>query len=316
MENNMSVTTVRVEDKNLLSTLKEVVQSIFTEASKIDITAFKETNPEEERVYDVYKVNVDGSIYVLKRTDKSEVEVFKKYLNNNNFPVPAYYTDYKYKENFWIIEEFVSGIDLKLFNKETAVLCADSLATISNYYWSEKPNGIHEGSRMDKYLKRILKRKECLKNRPDELKAYEIFINRQRTCPRTLSHGDLLPLNAIKTEKEVVFIDWGFSGIMPYSIDPARLITHGSETDNIYYMTEELKKIFLESYYENLTETGLSYEEYLWDIQLSCLNESIEFIEKSLKDPDGARENEFFQFYDRKLRKISKGILEGEIVII
>ena len=316
MENNMSVITVKVENEKLLLSLKEIVQNIFSDASKIYITAFKETSPGEERVYDVYKVNVDGTEYVLKKTNQSEVEVFKNYLNGHNFPVPTYYYDSEDKETFWIIQEYIPGPDLKQFNKKSAISCAKGLASISNDYWLENPPEIIKGSRMDKYFKRILKRKDCLKDRPNELRAYEIFIKRQRNCPWTLSHGDLLPFNVIQTEQEVVFIDWGFSGIMPYSLDPARLITHGSETNNIFYMTNELRKTFLESYYKNLTKTKLSYEEYLWDIQLSALNESIEFIEESLKAPSLAAKNEFFEFYESKLKKISNGILKGKIVII
>lgn len=79
------------------------------------------------------------------------------------------------------------------------------------------------------------------------MQAYTVFLKRQVECPRTLCNGDLLQYNAIYNNNEVTVIDWAFGGIMPYSLDIARMITHGNENrfPLPYYMTEEYRKLFV-----------------------------------------------------------------------
>ena len=75
-------------------------------------------------------------------------------------------------------------------------------------------------------------------------------------------------------------MDWGFGGIMPYSLDIARFIAHATEDKATFpfYMNDEQKKIFVNGVYERL-EKKPDYQEYLRDIQLAVLNEYVEFIE-------------------------------------
>ena len=75
-------------------------------------------------------------------------------------------------------------------------------------------------------------------------------------------------------------MDWGFGRIMPYSLDIARFIAHATEDKATFpfYMNDEQKKIFVNGVYERL-EKKPDYQEYLRDIQLAVLNESVEFIE-------------------------------------
>lgn len=107
-----------------------------------------------------------------------------------------------------------------------------------------------------------------------------MFVARQRTCPRTMSNGDFLKFNAVCHNNKVVIMDWGFGGIMPYSLDIARFIAHATEDKATFpfYMNDEQKKIFVNGVYERL-EKKPDYQEYLRDIQLAVLNEYVEFIE-------------------------------------
>lgn len=139
--------------------------------------------------------------------------------------------------------------------------------------------------------------------------AYQIFLDRQLTCPRTLCNGDFLQQNAIHNDRGVILIDWGFSGIMPYSLDIARLITHGSEAHFPFefYMDDDLRKLFVRQVYEKLAHKP-DYDRYVQDITLACLNECIEFIEEELKDESPERD-EVFDYYLEKAIELADRIL-------
>lgn len=213
----------------------------------------------------------------------------------------------------WILIEYIPGSDLRKFNKDMAFECADSLSTIFNMYWQEssfKENNIN--SRFQRYWTRINKRASCLKEESKLSAAYTIFLDRQLTSPRTLCNGDFLQFNAIKNDEGITLIDWGFAGIMPYSLDIARLITHGSEEffPFPFYMTDEYRRIFLKELYNKLVYRP-DYHQYVWDIVLSCLNECIEFIESELND-NSLERNEIFNYYYENAQILSNIILKGK----
>jgi len=107
-------------------------------------------------------------------------------------------------------------------------------------------------------------------------------------------------------------IDWGFAGIMPYSLGVARLITHGSEDffPFPFYMTDEYRKIFLKELYNKLLYKP-DYKQFIWDIILSCLNECIEFIESELNDSTIERDKAF-NYYYKNAQILSDIILNGK----
>lgn len=41
--------------------------------------------------------------------------------------------------------------------------------------------------------------------------------------------------NAIQSDDGIVLIDWAFAGIMPYSLDVARLTSHGSKNFFLFH---------------------------------------------------------------------------------
>ena len=117
--------------------------------------------------------------------------------------------------------------------------------------------------------------------------AYRLFLERQKSCPLTLSNGDFLQFNTINHDGRVYVIDWGFGGIMPYSLDIARFIAHGTEgrVPFPFYMTEVQKDLFVQQVYERL-KCKPEYGQYLFDIKLAVLNEYVEFLEAG-EDEDG-----------------------------
>ena len=182
----------------------------------------------------------------------------------------------------WIIIEYVEGDDLRDMTDELAKKSAESLASIQNAYWN-----CPDTERFDAYIKRIEKRYSFIKDNVTIGKAYKVFLDRQQTCPRTMSHGDYFAFNAVNHNDKVYLIDWDFGGVMPYSLDIARFIAHATEDRATFpfYMNDVQKKIFINRVYE-LLDTKLDYEQYLYDIKLAILNEYVEFVEAD-GDEDG-----------------------------
>ncbi len=102
---------------------------------------------------------------------------------------------------------------------EQAIAAADSLSDIQNSFWN-----CPDIERFETYMDRIAKRYSYIKDDTIIGTAYAFFLERQRTCPRTLSNGDFMEFNAVTDRGIVYIVDWGFGGIMPYSLDIARFI--------------------------------------------------------------------------------------------
>ncbi|MGG7142954.1 phosphotransferase [Clostridium nigeriense] len=308
------VYTERIEDINHINMLKEIFKKIKPELKQeVDIERFYDKDKGVDRTYNVYKVKIDNLIYILKKSDENEIEVYENFLKGKDLPVPKFEGWTCVNKINWILIEYIPGMDLRRFNKNMSYECADSLSHIFNMYWQE--NHFEENkldNRFDRYLRRINRRANCLKNESKLYFAYSVFLERQLTCPRTLCNGDFLQCNAIKNDSGIILIDWGFSGVMPYSLDIARLIAHGSEDffPFPFYMTDEYRKIFLKELYNKLLYKP-DYKQFIWDVILSCLNECIEFIESELNDGTIDRD-EVFNYYYKNAQILSDIILNGK----
>lgn len=227
------------------------------------------------REYDVYRITNDLGERILKKAGQWEVINYEKYLNKNSFLVPQYYGSINELKHTWIIIEYIKGSDLRFMTDDLAKSAAKSISQIMNYFWNN-----NDSVRFDVYKNRINKRYKFIKDTPIIGKAYKIFLERQETCPRTLSNGDFLEFNLIESNGQVNIIDWGFGGVMPYTLDIARFIAHGTKDMATFpfYMTENHKKTFINTVYDNLNEKP-NYNQYLYDIKLAVLNEYVEFIE-------------------------------------
>lgn len=303
--------TELIKDSNHINMLKGVLKMIKPMPSEqIYIERFHDNGEGEDRAYNVYKVTLDNKVYILKKSDDYEIEVYEKLLADKKLPVPKLEGWTCVNDTKWILIEYIEGTDLRRFNKDMAYGCADSLTQIFNMYWQEnKFEEYKQDSRFERYWTRINKRSECLKNEPKLSSAYRIFLDRQLVCPRTLCNGDFLQCNAIESKKGIILIDWAFAGIMPYSLDVARLISHGSEKffPFPFYMTDEYRQLFLNSVYDKLLYKP-DYKQFIWDVTLSRLNECIEFIESELND-ESLERDEGFSYYYESAQKLADIIL-------
>lgn len=294
------VYTEKIADSSHMNELKNILKLIKPQLTEdIHIERFREEEENVDRTYNVYKVISATETYILKKSDDTEINVYEKFLAGKNLPVPTLEGWACIDETKWILIEYIPGTDLRRFDAAKAYGCADSLCRIFNMYWQEdhfEESKLDE--RFERYWARINKRAECLENEPVLASAYRIFMDRQLVCPRTLCNGDFLQCNAIESDKGIVLIDWGFSGIMPYSLDIARLISHGSERffPFPFYMTDEYREIFLKAVYDKLLYKP-DYRQFLWDVTLARLNECIEFIEAVLRDSSMERDQVFDYYY-------------------
>lgn len=253
--------------------------------------------------YNVYKIYANGIATVLKKSDEREIGVYQTFLQGKQFRVPKYYGNVRCDGTRWMLMEYLEGKDLRDFELKMAPACAESITQIMNTYWESR---IEDG-RFARYWERINKRAECLSEEPEISAAYEIFLQRQWDCPRTLSHGDFLQYNAQYQDGEVYLVDWAFAGIMPYSLDIGRLIAHGTEDKRTFpfYMNEEQKKCYVQEVYQRL-EQKPEWERYLMDVKLAVLNECVEFMEMYLTR--NYEKDQVYEYYRMVALKLSKEI--------
>lgn len=294
--------TEKITDINYKNKLRRVLESINLALSKQTFICerFHDNGEGVDVAYNVYKIVTYNQTYVLKKSDNFEIEIYEKFLKDNNLPTPKFEGWACIDNTMWILIEYIAGTDLRIFNQDTAYGCADSLSRIFNIYWQEKNFKKNKlDKRFERYWLRINKRSKSLVNEPELSSAYRVFLERQLVCPRTLCNGDFLQYNAIKSNKRVILIDWAFGGIMPYSLDIARLISHGSESffPFPFYMTNEYREVFIKNVYKKLLYKP-NYKQFIWDITLSCLNECIEFIERELNNKSIVRDEGFVYYYN------------------
>ena len=271
---------------------------------------FCDDDGDYKRKYNVYRITASGKPFVLKKSDEREILIYRDFLQGRGFAVPEYLGSVEDGGALWLLMEYIDGPDLRRFNREMALACAETLSEIQNAYW----NTSLDGGRFHRYWERVNRRAECLKDYPELAEAYKLFLARQESCPRTLCSGDFLQCNGIWHGGRAYMTDWGFGGVMPYALDIARLIVHGAEKPAPgtfpFYMDAELRSAFVRAHYRRL-ENKPDWEQYIRDIRLAALNECVEFLEVLINDPEAGREEIEADFYRRRAGEAAAGILRS-----
>ena len=76
-----------------------------------------------------------------------------------------------------------------------------------------------------------------------------------------------------------------------------------------FYMTDRYRKRFLKTVYDRLLNKP-DYDQYIYDVKLSCLNECIEFIEEEMNNPSMNR-NKIFDYYYTCVLDLGEEIFKG-----
>ncbi len=293
----MSISAIDIKEKAQIPALVKIAANAGCAGTIDTIKQFYDDSENEERLYDVYRVFTDKGTCILKKSDKAEISIYKDFLEGHSFSVPRFYGSVEDERGvLWLLMEDIAGTDLREYSDEIAVAAAKSITQIHRFYWNTE---IDDG-RFTRYMERIRRRALCLKDEPELQKEYERFIERQPQIPRTLCSGDFLQYNAIYDGKKVTIIDWAFGGVMPYSLDAARMIAHGTENrfPFPFYMTDKMREEFLSRYFGAMKDK-LDGQRFKDDLRLACLNECIEFIERELLDPTLERDEGFGFYYSR-----------------
>ena len=98
---------------------------------------------------------------------------------------------------------------------------------------------------------------------------------------------------------------------MPYALEIARVISYGEASEFSYFMTDELRGIFIKSVYEELESTKLSFKEFSYDVRLACLNEIIEFLEYNFNNPEELRDK-YFELDFKRVNKVAGESLDRQ----
>lgn len=283
----MSSFTVESKDEEIYKIAGSILEEV---PDRIDqICERYGSGDEDVRYYDVYHIHTTSGDYMLKKAGKYELFNYENYLKDMGFSVPMYLGGTKHGEDTWIIIERVEGEDLRNMTDDDCIAVSGIITQIQNYYWMDTPKDLKDSDRIryDAYVERIRKRYAFLKEDNVIKRAYKEFLDRQLDCPVTLSNGDLMQFNVMRSGDRRYIIDWGFGGIMPYSLDIARFIAHATPDRATFpfCMNDEQKSLFIDSMYEKMQHKP-EYNRYLRDIKLAILNEYVEFVEAD-EDEDG-----------------------------
>jgi len=294
---------IRIDNKKIIDILHRITDEKVIRIYQV-CERFGQLEKDFRR-YDVYLIETKLGRKVLKCVNEKEVKNYEKYLSKYKISVPKYYGKTVDGNKTWILIEYIYGDDLRNMTDELAIAAAKSLSEIQNTCWIRKDKELRDGKRFDEYLKRINKRFQYIKDENLIGDAYSIFLNRQIECPKTLANGDFLQFNVVCKQGEVFVIDWGFGGIMPYSLDIARFIAHATENKETFpfYMNDKQKNIFIKDIYSQLKNKPL-YSQYIYDIKLAVLNEYVEFIEAD-EDENG--------WYYKSALKLADDIIKNQI---
>ena len=272
--------------------IPEALKSIIGEGFEA-FRFFDDSVYDDRKGYNTYKIVSVNGAFVLKRYSSGEdLEAeMKQYSLLSGLPVPELLG----AGGDCILMRFSPGDDLKIPTDVGLSAAADSLAAVMNAY----PMGrCYAKERYGTYLKRLERRAGCLNAEPELAAAFALFYDRQEEIPLTLSNGDLLPINVLYDGERATLIDWEFGGFLPYALDIARFIAHGTDNGEVtgFRMSAEQKRAFAEAVYERLSLRP-SREVYERDLKLAVFNEYVEILEYYFNEPDAERGKVFELYY-------------------
>lgn len=270
--------------------------------SEVVFSQFK--REEDDTDYDVWRIDIKGSSYVLKCAKEYELEFYQSFCNENVDFAPHFYGSTNHDGADYILLEYVDGNDLRKCAREKLKLALDALIVSQRAHWNDH-------SRKDlcyNFEKSLVGRRNRANylNDSELLSAYEKFLLLYCAVPRTLCHDDLLPFNALVAEDRAALIDWEFAGILPYPTSLARLIAHGVEDESaFFYMTESDRAFAIEYYYENLIrDVGISYDDYTETLDYFLFYEYCEWV--MLGNRYGDTDSDRYKYYSKLSRAMAE----------
>ena len=269
--------------------LQKILEQINAVSIPLDATITQLKHEEDNELYQVWRINTNNEIYILKEAKGDERYIYAAISGVCKNSVPKIYQTVTVDEKTYLLMEYVDGEDLCRCDRGKLTLALDSLITMQRETWGMQEIDGFKNS----FEKSLATRKNREKYLGDPLleEAYEKFLELYRSTPKALCHDDLLPFNIIATKQNAYLIDWEIGGMLPYPTPFARLIAHTQEDENaLFYMTDADKAFAIDYYYDKLLkEKGVLYQEWLHTLEYFLFYEYCEwvFVGNKYQETDG-----------------------------
>lgn len=231
---------------------------------------------EDGTPYDVWKIETDSILAVLKKTSPEERITCEAFFPCGGCGTPRIYGFAEHNGEIYMLMEFFEGETISHCTREKLILALDTLIQMQKKFWG---NTDFAGAGWT-FEKRHAARINRLPYMEDLADIYSAYLEADKTVPRTLCNDDLLPFNVLVGADQAVIIDWEFAGILPYPCALARLLAFGEEnTDFLFQMSLEDKEFAVQYYYDHLIRhKGISWVEYIRTMKLFFFKEYSERV--------------------------------------
>lgn len=250
--------------------------------------------------YDVFRIDTAGGQYVMK-SGKREFDNYHRWFQKPTPNIPYIFPQALEKDkDTWFLMEYLPGKDLRNAAPETVLSAAKALAQIHSRYWKECPP-ISPEDRYSGYYRRFIPR---FPEAPELQHALQELMDRMLSCPRTLIHDDLLPINVQATDRGLYFMDWQYCGEFPYFMDICRLLVHEKGELGSSF-SSQLRAQAFRVYFDTLISgcrTGLTWETFQNDIRLGTIAELV----SCLQQEDRSQWKDFLWDYYHTIVELSR----------
>lgn len=175
--------SVKEEKKILVG--EEIIREILAQMGigpQALVTAFRHEEDDED--YAVWKIEENDALYVLKKADEQELEIYQAFLSDLDGGVPRLYKSLEFQGNVYLLTEFVEGYDLPRCDRKCLLSVLNALFYLQNQYW-KRADLQNAGFGFATSLPGREKRGNSLGD-ADLERAYERFLQIYGEIPRTL----------------------------------------------------------------------------------------------------------------------------------
>ena len=106
----------------------------FGKPDKMDVFKRAEDNSD----YNVWKVEVDNTVYVLKKSNDLEISVYETFLKQAEYGAPHFYKRLSYLDESYILIQYIEGNDLRTCDRKSLTAALDALIYLQNMYWERR----------------------------------------------------------------------------------------------------------------------------------------------------------------------------------
>lgn len=275
---------------------KKILSQMGYHNEPLSVTQFQ--NEEDNRFYNVWRVNYPKHAFVLKQAKGIESDIYRSFLDMPCDYAPRLFATANMDGSDYLLMEYIPGHNLMKCSRKDLRLTLDSLITMHRLNWMCEDSCKSYQRSLDS---RINRGKYLFNERLET--AYAAYLQEFISLPKTLCHDDLLPFNVIISENRAVFIDWEVGGILPYPTSLARLIAHTEEDENVLFFMKESDKCYaIDYFFEHFAKgRGVGYEAYRRSLDLFLFYEYCEWVYVG---------NKYGETDSKMFRKYSKLALE------